>query len=426
VAKADDQVVEIGLDGPIGPGVASYVTKSIDEAQRRDVAAIVLRMDTPGGLDTAMREIIQAVLASDVPVIGYVAPSGSRAASAGTYILMACHIAAMAPSTTIGAATPVQIGGAPPSPGPESPTETDQGEGSQERRPGMEDKILNDSVAYMRALAQMRGRNIEWAEKFVTEAASVSDTEALTAGVIEVVAPSVRALLVDVDGMSVEVADKTLVMATAESDVVKVNPDWRDALLALITNPNIAYLLLLIGIYGLIFEFSNPGFGVGGIVGVTALILALYALQLMPVNFAGLVLIVLALGLITAEAFVPSFGVLGVGGIIAFVIGSIFLLDTDVPGFGVSPILVGTASLVSGTVMLVVVTMAVKAWRRPVVSGGEGMVGLTGTVVEWNGREGRVRVHGEIWAAKGEADFEQGDLIKVIARDGLLLEITCA
>lgn len=416
-------VAQITIKGPIGPGVSSFVSEGIKDAQSRNYAAILLIMDTPGGLDSSMREIIQSVLDSRVPVIGYVAPSGARAASAGTYILMACHIAAMAPGTTIGAATPIAMGGG--APGPAEPSGPDEGSGA-EKHPGLEDKIISDSAAYMRALARMRGRPVDWAEKFVREAASVSDSEALENEIIEFIAVSARDLLAQIDGKVVMVDGKDWVFRTIESDMIIIQPTWRDDFLAFITNPNIAYLLLLIGIYGFIFEFSNPGLIVPGVVGGVALILGLYALHLLPVNYAGLALIGLGLALITTEAFLPSFGVLGIGGIIAFVLGSILLFDTDIPGFQVSGYLIGAAALVSSALALLFMAMAVRAWRRPVVVGVGEMRGIAGTVLDWKGRQGHVQTHGEVWIAKSSLPLAKGEKVRVTGRDGLVLEVESA
>lgn len=413
-------VVQITIDGPIGPGVSSYVSENIRDAQNGDYAAILLVMDTPGGLDTSMREIIQAILDSRLPVIGFVAPSGARAASAGTYILMATHVAAMAPGTTIGAATPVSLGGG--SPQPSNPDASDD-QPESGGHPGMEDKVLSDSAAYMRALAEMRDRPVDAVERFVTRAESVSDSEAMAQGIVEITAPSARALLAQANGRTVNVGGREVTLDTAQSDVEEVVPGWRDEFLALITDPNIAYLLLLIGIYGLIFEFSNPGMVAPGIAGAMALILALYALHLLPVNYAGLALIVLGLALMVSEAFVPSFGALGIGGIIAFVVGSILLLDTDIPGFRVSPYLIGTIALISSGVAMFFMTMAVRAWRRPVVSGAEGMLGTTGVVIDWSGTTGTVRTRGEIWAARSDTPVKKGNSVCVVGREGLVLEV---
>lgn len=413
-------VVQIDINGPIGPGVASYVTEAIEEAQGSDSAAILLVMDTPGGLDSSMREIIQAILDSRIPVIGYVAPSGARAASAGTYILMACHIAAMAPGTTIGAATPIAIGGGMP--GSDQPSGTDDGSGRQEH-PDLQDKIVSDSAAYMRALAEMRGRPADKVEKFVTDAISISDSEALAEGIIEITAPSARALLMQIDGRVVRVEDREWTLETVNSDVKQMQPTWRDDFLAFITNPNIAYLLLLIGIYGLIFEFSNPGLILPGVTGAIALVLGLYALHLLPVNYAGLALLVIGLALIVAEAFAPSFGVLGISGVIAFVLGSVLLLDTDVPGFQVSKYLIGSVALVTSAIAFLFMTLAVRAWRRPVVSGAEAMLGLEGHVLDWRGLEGHVRTHGEVWAARSGTPLKKDEIVHVTGIVGLVLQV---
>ncbi len=409
-------VTQIGIDGPIGPGVSSFVVRAINESQHRDVSAILLTLDTPGGLDSSMREIIQAILDSDKPVICFVAPSGARAASAGTYILMACHIAAMAPGTTIGAATPVAIGGGT------LPQGEEKGQG-EKSHPGLSDKILSDSSAYMRALAKLRNRPLDWADRFVREAASVSDSEALDYGIIDYRAVSARALLAATHDREVKVKDMVWKLDTAVSDIVQMDPTWRDEFLAAISDPNIAYILLLVGIYGLIFEFSNPGLILPAVVGATSLIIALYALQLLPVNYAGLALLVLGLSLITAEAFIPSFGILGIGGIVSFVFGSIMLFDTDIPGFQVSPRLIGGLAAVSSFLALLFITMAVRAWRRPAVSGAEGMIGAPGIVLDWHKGKGNIRTHSEVWAAIGAENLTKGTEVWVKDRDGLILEV---
>jgi len=275
----------------------------------------------------------------------------------------------------------------------------------------------------MRALAEMRGRPVDAVERFVTRAESVSDSEAIKQGIVEITAPNVRALLAQTDGRTVTVAGQSVTLQTAQSDVEEVEPGWRDNFLAFITDPNIAYLLLLIGIYGLIFEFSNPGMVAPGIAGAMALILALYALHLLPVNYAGLALIALGLALMVAEAFVPSFGALGIGGIIAFVVGSILLLDTDIPGFQVSPYLIGTVALASSAVVLFFMTMAVRAWRRPVVSGAEGMLGRNGVVLDWKGNAGTIRTRGEIWAARSDKPLKKAKNVRVVSREGLVLVV---
>lgn len=409
-------VIHISIDGPIGPGVSSFVVGAISEAQGRDIAGILLTLNTPGGLDSSMREIIQAILDSSKPVICFVAPSGARAASAGTYILMACHIAAMSHGTTIGAATPVSLGGITPPQG-EEPEE------GKKRHPDMTDKVMSDSSAYMRGLAELRNRPIDWADRFVTEAVSVSDSEAFKHGIIEYQTASTRTLLTAIDGHQVTVKGIPWILSTVTSEIDKATPTWRDDFLAAITDPNIAYILLLMGIYGLMFEFSNPGLILPGVIGGISLILALYALQLMPVNYAGLALICLGLALITAEAFVPSFGVLGIGGIVAFVLGSIMLLDMDVPGFQISPRLIGGLAAVTSAIALILITMAVRAWRRPAISGAEGMIGSVGTVLDWDSDTGHIHTHGEVWAATSKENLTKGEKVQVMTRNGLVLNV---
>lgn len=423
--------VIITIDGPIGPAISNYVTRGIAEAAESNAPAIILRMDTPGGLDSSMRDIIKEILASPVPVISYVSPSGARAASAGTYILYASHVAAMAPGTNLGAATPIQIGGGvSPAPKPESgpePGQTEKPEGekpaSPKPHPTLEDKVLSDAVAYIKSLAELRKRNAQWAEKAVAEAASLAAHEALEQGVIDLIATDYADLLAQADGRTVQVADHDRVLKTRGLPTIAVEPDWRTELLAVITNPSIAYFLLIIGIYGLFFEFSNPGLVVPGVVGGTCLLLALFSFQLLPINYAGLALMALGFALMVAEAFAPSFGALGIGGLVAFVIGSIMLIDTDVPGFGISPALIGSVAFISGLLFLSVFGFAMRAWRRPVVSGGEAMIGMTGEVIHWSGETGRVRVRGEMWQATGPTGLGSGRKIHVTARDKLLLTV---
>lgn len=418
-------VIQIKIDGAIGPGVASFVVNAIETAQGREISAILLTLDTPGGLDSSMREIIQAILDSNKPIICFVSPSGARAASAGTYILMACPVAAMSHGTTIGAATPVALGGGSPTPqgGQKDPEQKSKSGQKSGQKPGMSEKVLNDAAAYMRGLAEMRNRPLDWAERFVTEAASVSDSEAIKFGIIDYQSESVRTLLTAIEGHQVTVKGTVWTLNTAASEVIIVVPTWRDEFLGTISDPNIAYILLLIGIYGLIFEFSNPGFILPGIVGAASLIMAMYALQLLPVNYAGLALLVLGLCLITAEAFIPSFGILGIGGIVTFVFGSIMLFDTEIPGFQVSPGLIGGLAAISSMLALLFITMAVRAWRRPAISGAEGMIGIPGTIVDWKAGRGHVHTHGEVWSATSSEKLNKGTEVRVKARDGLILEV---
>jgi membrane-bound serine protease (ClpP class) len=435
--RASGQTATVALlhiDGAIGPATADYVERSFDKALEQSADLIVLRMDTPGGLADSMRVIIKQILASPVPVVGFVAPAGAHAASAGTYILYACHVAAMAPGTNLGAATPVQIGGGFPSPSPEEPRErkepgdegSDAGGPAEDEPPrtaGMEDKIVNDAVAYIRSLAQLRDRNVEWAERAVRQAASLSAAEAEKENVIDLVAGDLDDLLAKLDGRTVELYGGELRLETAERTIVRLEPDWRTELLAIITNPNVAYILMLIGIYGIILEFWNPGFVFPGVVGAISLLLALYAFQVLPVNYAGLALIALGIGMMVGEMLVPSFGALGIGGVVAFVVGSVMLMDTDAPGFGISWQLVGGVALAAASMLLLLMAMFARSRQRPVITGMEEMVGSRARVVDWHGGDGRVRVHGEIWQARGPPGLEPDQEVRVIGIDGLTVEV---
>lgn len=417
-------VALLEIDGSIGPATSDYIERGFDRAAGENAGLVVLRMNTPGGLDTAMRDIVQAVLGSGIPVASYVAPGGARAASAGTYILYASHIAAMAPGTNLGAATPVQIGGEGGLPQPDLPgkeVEPDSGEAPEESRDAMEHKLINDAAAYLRSLAQLRNRNQEWAEKTVREAASLPAEEALAIGVIDVIARDMTELLSSIDGRVVSVRGREVVLETRDLQVVVIEPDWRTELLSVIADPNIAYILILIGIYGLIFEFYNPGFIFPGVVGAISLMLALFALQVLPVNYAGLGLLILGIIFMVSEAFVPSFGALGIGGLIAFVIGSVLLIDTEAPGYGVSIPLIATFSVISGAFFMGVIGMAVKARQRPVVSGQEELIGATGRAMSDFTGLGRIQIHSESWQAKSATALKRGQKVRVIAIDGLTL-----
>jgi membrane-bound serine protease (ClpP class) len=414
------------LKGPVGPAASDYIHRGIDKAWAERGKLVILRIDTPGGLSTSMREIVKDLLQSPLPVVSYVAPSGARAASAGTYIVYASHVAAMAPGTNLGAATPVQIGGGlpvPKAPGTKDEEGAAKKTNGEKRAPTMSEKIVNDAVAYIRSLAQMRGRNAEWAEKAVREAASLPAEEALKEGVIDLIADDVDGLLAKLDGREVVVLGQTRRLQTSGLKLQAIEPDWRTRLLGIITNPNIAYILMLIGIYGLILEFYSPGVLVPGVIGAICLLVALYAFQLLPINYAGFALILLGLALMTAEAFAPSFGVLGIGGTAAFVIGSIMLLETDVPGFGISWTLIGSIAAVSAGFFIFVMMMLVRSRSRPVVSGPEEMVGSTGKVIDWEGHEGTVRVHGEVWNARAARALDTGRAVRVEKIDGLTLVV---
>ena len=411
----------LGIDDAIGPASADYLVRSLGQAQAQGAQLVVIRMDTPGGLDSAMRQMIKAILASPVPVASYVAPSGARAASAGTYILYASHIAAMAPGTNLGAATPVRIGGPPGTP------DEDKAKGGDDE--ALARKQVNDAAAYIRGLAQMRGRNADWAEKAVREAVSLSASEALRLNVIDQVADDLPDLLRKLDGKTLQVAGQPRQLQTAGASVVEHLPDWRTRFLAVITNPSVALILIMIGVYGLLFEFMNPGSAVGGVVGGICLLLALYALQLLPVSFAGVALILLGITFMIAEAFLPSFGVVGFGGIVAFVVGALILIDTDAPGFGIPLALIGTLALLSALLIGGVLGMALKARQRALVSGDAGLVGSLVTVTQVMASDpfcGVVLAQGEPWQARCATPLQTGQNVRVTARHGVMLEVSAA
>jgi len=426
----------LDIQGAIGPAVAEDVEHAIADAQ--GVSLFILRMDTPGGLDLAMRRIIKAILASDVVVVGYVAPQGARAASAGTYILYASHIAAMAPATNLGAATPVQIGGMPKPdikpPGtpklPASPDATkkaplsDTADTTNLADNPMHHKMVNDAAAYIRSLAQLRGRNADWAEQAVRQAASLSAEQALKQDVIDVIADDIPQLLIKLDGRTVVTSQGEITLHTQGMLVEHVERNWRSQLLGVISDPNIAYILMLLGAYGLFFELANPGFVLPGVIGGISLLLALFAFQVLPINIAGLGLIGLGIAFMIAEAFVPSFGALGLGGVVAFVAGSIMLMDTGVPGYGVSMALIASVALVSALFFIMVTGMAIRARKRPVVTGAEELLHETGIALESFRHHGHVQLHGETWQALSNQPVHKGDAICVTGRDGLILKIT--
>jgi membrane-bound serine protease (ClpP class) len=493
---ASAPVTVLEVHGAIGPATSRYIVRGIESAEKAGGRLVILEMDTPGGLDSSMRDIIRAILASSVPVATYVAPPGARAASAGTYILYASHIAAMAPATNLGAATPVPIGGEPPrepspTPGPNptpapnptsnpdstsapnpttpSPTAAPAPAGSpnptaappttQDHRKStakslpdgsastkspaapanpppstkpaptespqtgtaMERKVVNDAVAYIRSLAELRGRNVEWAEQAVRGAASLSATAALQQKVIDVIARDIPDLLAQIDGREVKVGDHAVKLATRDLPIQRMKPDWRTELLAVITNPTVAYGLMLIGIYGLLFEGYNPGVVLPGVVGTICLLLALFAFQILSVNYAGLALVALGIGMIIAEFFFPTFGSLGLGGLVAFVVGSLILFDTDVPGMNIALPLIGALATVGGLLIVGIAYFAAHSIRRPVVTGVQGMIGDHAQVVDGFPGKGRVRYRGELWNARSDAQLRPGDMARIVRVEGLTL-----
>lgn len=407
----------------IGPATSDYIMRGIESAEASGASLVIIEMDTPGGLDASMRDIIKAILASRVPVASFVSPAGSRAASAGTYILYASHLAVMAPATNLGAATPVQIGG---DGGGNPAPETSPAEEGKEADGGtaMERKIINDAVAYIRELAALRERNAQWAERAVREGASLGAEEAVEMKVVDFLADNIQALLATAHGRSVRLGDSDITLDTAALRVVHLDPDWRTRILATITNPSLAYMLLLAGIYGLVLEGYNPGSLLPGITGAICLLLALFAFQLLSVNFAGLGLIVLGVVLLVAEAFTPSFGVLGVGGIAAFVFGSILLLDSDIPGFAISPALIGSVAATASIGLLALMFFLVGAHRRPVISGREGLVGgIAEALEDFSDGTGMVLVEGERWSARCPRPVTKGEQLRILRLHGLLLEV---
>lgn len=426
VAAAERATV-LEIEGAIGPAVANYVVHELSRVDPASTGLVILRMNTPGGLDTSMREIIRAILSSPVPVAAYVAPSGARAASAGTYIAYASAVAAMAPGTNLGAATPVQLRGLPLLPEqPSSPKGQDKaGEGKRADAPADTEtrKAVNDAVAYIRGLAELNDRNADWAVDAVRSAVSLPASEALKLHVIDVIADDVPDLLRKIDGRVVKVAGKPARLATAGLAIVTMPPDWRTELLAVITNPNVAFILMLIGVYGLIFEFLNPGAVAPGLIGAISLLVALFALNLLPINYAGAGLVLLGIGLMVAEAHIGSFGVIGVGGIVAFAIGSVMMFPSGAPGFQLSLAVVAAATLVTAAFFLLVISMLLRSRRRPVVTGKEALLGAEGEAVAWQGAEGRVRVQGEIWRARAAAPLQPGTRVKVVDSDGLVLVV---
>ena len=417
----------IELSGPIGPAMSGYVESALVDADKQRSAVVILQIDTPGGLDTSMRDIIKAILASPVPVVTYVAPSGARAASAGTYILYASHLAAMAPATNLGAATPISIGGEPNTPPPASPSvspgdeKKPQGPAAIPESSAGERKAVNDAVAYIRSLAQLRGRNAVWAESAVRGAASLSAADALEQNVIEIIAKDVPDLLQQLQGRRVKMQEHEMVLDTRELVVQRIAPDWRTSVLLVLTHPTVAYGLLLIGIYGLLLEGYNPGAVLPGVAGALSLLLGLYGLQLLGVNYAGFALMALGIGLIVAEFFMPAFGSLGVGGLAAFVIGSIILFDNHGSGLQVAlPLIVGIA-VAGGLVIVTIVWLAARARRRPVSTGIEIMIGAPVEAISDCQDRCVVRYGGELWNARTSGPLRAGQQARIVKVVGLTL-----
>jgi membrane-bound serine protease (ClpP class) len=421
------------ITGVAGPATARYVQDAVDEARERQAEVLILRLDTPGGLLSSTREIVKSILASPVPVIGYVAPGGAHAASAGTYILYATSIAAMVPGTNIGAATPVQIGGTPglPSPPaePQPAKEKEKGKATEPAKPAqpplptMETKAANDAVAWIRSLAELRGRNADWAEKAVREAATLNARQALEQHAIELIAPDVTELLRAVNGRKVTVNGQERTLRTAGIEVVHFEPGFMTKALGALANPNVALILMLLGTYGLIFELMSPGAVAPGVIGAISLVLGLYALSELPLDYAGLSLVVLGMCFMVAEAFMPAFGILGFGGIAAFVIGAAMLMNTDIPEFRVSYEVIGGMATISAAFLILLVGYVWRSQVRKAVSGAEELTGSEAIVLSWEKGEGYVWAQGERWQARGGMDYAAGQRLRVEKLDGLTLVV---
>ena len=419
---APGRVVVVTVDGAITPASADYAVRAIDKAAREDAQLVVLKLDTPGGLDPSMRSIIKAILSSRVPVATFVAPDGARAASAGTYILYASHFAAMAPATNLGAATPVSIGGGDDIASPKD--KDSKAKGQPTNRESMRSKAINDAAAYIRGLAQLRGRNADWAERAVRESISLSAAEALKLKVIDVVARDERDLLKQLDGRKVTASGAERVLRTAGAETVAIAPDWRTRLLMVFTNPSVAVILMMIGVYGLLFEFMNPGFVLPGVAGGICLLIGLYALQLLPINYAGVALILLGIAFIVAEAFMPSFGALGIGGVAALAIGMVVLIDPETaPGLDIPLPFIAGLSAFMAAIVFATAWFAVKARSRPVVTGREQLRGAEAIVLEDFAEEGWARVHGETWRVRSAHPLKAGERARVTAVTGLTLTL---
>jgi len=413
-------VLVFDVKGVIGFTSADYLKRAVQRAQDENASLIIMRIDTPGGLVSSTREMIQTILASPIPIVGYVAPSGARAASAGTYLMYASHLAAMAPATHLGAATPIQMG----APGTTPPTQPSKDEKNDDGQAGAaERKLMNDAVAYLRGLAELRNRNADWAEKAVREGATLTANQALQENVIEIVAPDLRELLAAVDGRSVTTSAGPVTLATRDKPIIQVDPSWHIQVLQVIADPNVAFILLLIGIYGILFELLNPGAIFPGVIGGISLVLALTALTVLPTNLGGVALLLLGIALLAGEAFTPGFGIMGIGGIVAFILGGLFLFDPDQVDvdFSVSTPLIIGAAIASAGILAGVLGVAVRSRQREVRTGAEQLIGSSGEVVQWSGQTGRVRVHGETWAARSGSVLLDGDPVVVTDREGLTL-----
>lgn len=430
VARAEESgaprlALSTTIDGAIGPASARQLQEALAIAAERHAEVLILQLNTPGGLVTSMRDMIAGILASPVPVVGFVTPAGGHAASAGTYILYATHVAAMAPGTNIGAATPVELGGAPswlPAGGKDNEEDKDRKDATPPSGDVMMAKETNDAVALIRSLAELRGRNADWAEKAVREAASLSANAALQQKVIDFVARDTAELLAKADGRVVEVAGERRALRTADARIETIEPGWLIELLSIITNPNTALILMLVGFYGLVFEFSTPGAIAPGVIGAICLVLGLYAFNLLPINHTGLALMLLGLVFLMVEAFNPTV-VLGLGGVAAFLLGAAMLLRVEGPGFELSWLVIGGAAALTFGLALLTGSYLWAARRKPSRTGAEGMTGLSAKIVDWSQGRGHVLAQGELWRARGDEDFQRGDTVEVKGVEDLVLSV---
>ena len=436
-----DEVVQLTVADAIGPATKDFIIRGIEDAEESGAELVVLKLDTPGGLDASMRDIISKILNAEVPVATWVAPDGARAASAGTYILLSSPVAAMAPATHLGAATPVPVGGsAPTAPSPatepasedaaadEAPADEETTDAAPPAEPAdaSSSKAINDAVAYIRGLAERHGRNADWAERAVREAVTLTAPEALEQNVIDVIAENIDELLTAIDGREVKLHDRSVTLATEGLTVREIEPDWRTKLLAIITNPTLAYILLLVGVYGLLLEGYNPGALVPGIIGGISLLLALYAFQILPVNYAGLALMALGLALIAVELFVPSFGILGIGGLVAVVFGSVILFDEDVPGYAINDGLIAGLAVSGAVLFAMIVWMIQRALQRPRMGGRASLIDHTAEAIsDFTDGRGRVHLQGEDWFAHAETDIRRGQRVRItgVQDEGFVLDV---
>lgn len=403
-AHAEGEVYVIRIEGLIGPVTSRYFVKTLERATSEGAHCLVVELDTPGGLDLSMRDMIKATLNSEIPVIVYVYPSGARDASAGVFITLAAHVAAMAPGTNIGAAHPVEIGK----------------ESSEE----MKEKLTNDAAAYIKSIAETRGRNSEWAEKAVRESVSETEEDALKKNIIDFIAKDLDELLEKIDGKKVSVGDAEVILKTKDAVRKRIPMTPRENILSRLANPNIAFILLMLGFYGLFFELSHPGAIFPGVVGGICLILAFFSFQTLPINYAGVLLIILGMGLFIMEALTPTYGPLAIGGVVSLVLGATMLVNTDLPFLRVSWSVIIPVVLVTAAFFLFGMGMVVRAHRRKPTTGRRGMIGLKGDArATIDSRQGQVLVHGELWSAISEKRIKKGERIKVVDVDGLVLKV---